>query len=217
MDYFNFFHKLNIIVHVINGTLALLIAVVAFASKKGAKLHIKSGRIFTVLLGVVVFTGLLGVFIFKVNTFLLVVTLLSGYNAYSGIRILKTKSNTPKLQDILVGLLCISSGCYFLYYMKSIGMFWEPVVVYSTIGFLFALVAYDFLRYLIPANKYRKLWLYEHIYKMTAAFTALLSAAVGTIFPNHKPFSQIGPSAAGTLLGIAFIVYFYRKNNQRAK
>lgn len=44
-------------------------------------------------------------------------------------------------------------------------------------------IIYDFLRYLIPKNSYRKhrIWLYEHIYKMTSAFSAILSAFTGTV------------------------------------
>ena len=208
-------HQINIIVHVIAGSLALIMGVVAMAARKGGKTHNRSGQIFLFLVAFVIATGLIGVFVFKVNTFLLVITLLSGYEAFSGYRILKLKSNTPKLLDILVALLAVASGIYFIYYFKTIGMFWAPVIIYSTLGTLFLLVTYDFLRYLIPKSRYRKLWLYEHIYKMVAAFTALLSAFVGTVFPQYHPYSQFLPSIFGTLLAISFIVYFYRKNSRR--
>jgi len=99
--------------------------------------------------------------------------------------------------------------------MKSIGLFWSPIIIYSTLGALFSMVLYDFLRYLIPKAKYGKLWLYEHIYKMVSAFTALLAAATGTIFDDFQPHSQYLPSLFGTLMAIGFIVYFYRKNRQK--
>lgn len=208
-------HQLNILVHVISGSLALILGIIAMATRKGGKTHKKSGRLFLILIAFVITTGLIGVFIFKVNTFLLVITLLSGYQAFSGYRILNNKSNKPKSLDILVALLSMSSGIYFLYYLKSIGMFWNPMIIYSTVGTLFLIVAYDFLRYLIPKKRYKKLWLYEHIYKMVAAFTALLSAFVGTVFPQYHPYSQFLPSIFGILLAISFIVYFYRKNRRR--
>lgn len=214
MDGYTLPHQINIVIHVISGSLALVLGIIAMATRKGGKAHQQSGRIFLFLVALVIITGLIGVFIFKVNTFLLVITLLSGYEAYSGYRILKLKSNTPKVLDIVVALLTLTSGIYFLYYLKSIGMYWAPVIIYSTIGTLFALITYDFLRYLIPKNRYKKLWLYEHIYKMVAAFTALLSAFVGTVFPQYHPYSQFLPSIFGTLLAIGFIVYFYRKNRR---
>ncbi|VAW13507.1 hypothetical protein MNBD_BACTEROID03-2022 [hydrothermal vent metagenome] len=125
-------------------------------------------------MAIVVITGLFGVIIFDVNSFLLVLTLLSGYNGYSGFRVLHNKSNTPKILDIII--------------------------------------AYDLVRYAIPIKKHTNLWLYEHIYKMIAAFTALLAAATGTIYPDHKPYRQFLPSVFGTLLALGFILYFYRKS-----
>lgn len=208
-------HQINIIVHVIAGSLALIMGVIAMTSRKGGKIHNRSGQLFLFLVAFVITTGLIGVFVFKVNTFLLVITLLSGYEAFSGYRILKLKSNVPTLLDILVALIAVGSGIYFIYYFKSIGMYWAPVIIYSTLGTLFALVAYDLLRYAIPAKRYQKMWLYEHIYKMVAAFTALLSAFVGTVFPQYHPYSQFLPSIFGTLLAIGFIVYFYRKNRRK--
>ena len=49
---------------------------------------------------------------------------------------------------------------------------------------------------------------------MVAAFTALLAAFVGTVFPQYHPYSQFLPSVFGTLLAIGFIAYFYRKNRR---
>jgi len=195
----------------------MIMAVIAMASLKGGKVHRKTGKIFLFLVAIVIATGLVGVFVFKANTFLLVITLLSGYQAFSGYRVLRNKSNTPKSFDILVALMTLGSGFYFLYYLKSIGMIWAPVIIYSTVGTLFLIIAYDFLRYLIPKKRYKKLWLYEHIYKMVAAFTALLAAFVGTVFPQYHPYSQFLPSLVGTLLAIGFILYFYRKNNRKSK
>lgn len=217
MEDYTLSHQINIIVHVIAGSLALIFALIAMIARKGGKNHKKSGVVFLFLITIVIATGLVGVFVFNVNTFLLVITLLSGYEAFSGYRILKLKSNTPRLLDILVALVTIASAIYFLYYFKSIGMFWSPIVIYSTLGTLFLLITYDFLRYTIPAKKYGNMWLYEHIYKMVAAFTALLSAFVGTVLPQYHPYSQFLPSVLGTMLAIGFIVYFYRKNRSSRK
>jgi len=217
MEDFTPLHYTNIITHVITGSIALLIGLYILLTKKGTKYHVKTGRVFLIFTTVVVFTGVLGVLAFGRNFYLLVLTALSGYNAYSGFRIVKLKSNKPKWIDIFVALLCLCSGIYFLYYIKSIGYFWAAGIIYATVGALFAIIGYDLVRYVIPKEKYQKLWLYEHIYKMIAAFTALLAAAVGTIFADYKPYSQFLPSIIGTLLAIGFIVYFYRKNRRNEK
>ncbi|PCJ97636.1 MAG: hypothetical protein COA50_04130 [Flavobacteriaceae bacterium] len=215
MENYTLPHLLNISIHVLSGSLALLLGIVALSSKKGKKWHRKSGKTFLFFMFFVILTGLFGVFIFKVNPFLLVISLLSGYQAFSGYRVLKSKSNTPKLLDVLVAIITLASGCYFIYYLNSIGMFWSPIIIYSTLGFLFVIITYDFLRYLIPPKKYKNIWIYEHIYKMIAAFTALLSAFIGTILPQYHPYSQILPSAFGTLLAIGFILYQYRSSNKK--
>lgn len=92
-------------------------------------------------------------------------------------------------------------------------MIWTPVIIYSTVGALLFLVPYDFVRYLIPKSKYQNLWLYEHIYKMIGAFTALLAAFPGTVFAKYQPLSQILPSSFGVLLQLGFIIYYLRNKN----
>jgi hypothetical protein len=204
-------HKSNIFIHVFAGTFALILAIVAIISNKRRVFHKKVGKVFLIFMSVVILTGLLGVFVFGRNSFLLVITVLSGYFGFSGYRALQTKSNEPKTLDIIVALLSISTVFYFLYYFKTIGMIWNPVVIYSTVGTIIAIISYDFLRYLIPKSKYQKLWFYEHIYKMIGAFSALLSAFSGTVLSAYQPYSQILPSVFGTILQIGFIVYYYRK------
>lgn len=210
-------HLVNIITHVSAGSIALVLGAIALISKKGGKVHIKSGKIFTLLLVVIVLTALTGVFVFGRNTFLLVITVLSAYYGFSGYRILLTKSNKPEFIDILVAVVSLIAVTYFLYYLKKNGMYWSPVIIYSTVGALIMIIFYDFIRYLIPNKKYRNLWLYEHIFKMIGAFTALLAAFSGTIFPNYKPYSQFLPSLFGTILQIVFIVSAYRQNNKPVK
>ncbi|MGC4021848.1 MAG: hypothetical protein QM734_07825 [Cyclobacteriaceae bacterium] len=107
---FNFFHSSNIGLHVTAGTIALLLGAVSLLSAKGKRVHIKSGRWFLRLLSLVILTGLLGVFVFKRNTFLLVITLLSAYQGYSGYRALKTKNNSPNVVDMANCFLSLTLG-----------------------------------------------------------------------------------------------------------
>jgi hypothetical protein len=209
---FSILHQTNIIVHIIAGSLALLMGIIALVVNKGQRAHKKAGKVFLLLLIIVILTGLLGVFVFGRNTFLLVITVLSGYLGYSGYRTLQTRSNKPVLIDICIALLSLLSVFYFLYYFKSIGMIWSPVIIYSTVGYLVFIIMYDFLRYFIQAATYSNLWLYEHILKMVSAFSGLLSAFTGTVFPQYQPYSQFLPSVFGTLIAIGFMIDVYRKN-----
>lgn len=205
-------HQVNIYIHIVTGTIAMLLGVVAFISKKGGTLHNKNGKWYLGTMFIVILTSLFGVFIFQRNIFLLVVTALSGYAAFSGYRCLQTKSNVPNFIDVSAALLTISTAIYFLYYLDKIGLVWSASVTISLTITLFLLIAYDFIRYLIPRNKAKKLWFYEHIFKMTISFNALTSAFSATVFEAYKPYSQFVPAIIGSLIGIAFMRYYYLKN-----
>ena len=202
-------HQSNIITHVLTGSIALLLGLVALLTIKGGKVHNKSGRYFLMLISVVIFTGLMGVFVFGRNTFLLVITILSGYLAFSGFRILKLKANVPKVVDIAMAIISLVVLAYFLYYFKSIGMIWSPIIIYSTVGALVLIVVYDLVRYFIPKKHYqrKRVWLYEHIYKMTNAFGALLAAFSGTVLDAYQPHSQYLPSVLIIITCVGFMVY----------
>jgi hypothetical protein len=211
MEALKFFHSTNILIHITAGTVALLLGTIALISRKGNKIHRKSGLLFLLALLFVIATGLIGVFVFGRNTFLLVITLLSAYQGFSGFRTIQTKSNKPALIDITMAIITLVSAFYFLYYFKKIGMMWSPVIIYSTVGWLVTIIAYDFLRYLIPSTQYKRTWFYEHIVKMIAAFGAITSAFTGTLFPDYQPYSQFLPSVLGMLLMVGFILYYKRQ------
>lgn len=205
-------HALNIYVHVAAGSLALILGLIALISQKGGSRHRKSGRIFLYVLSIVILTGLVGVFVFKRHSFLLLITLLSGYVGFSGFRTLKLKSNIPQLTDILASIIALGGLGYFWIYYQQQGMFWAPVVTYSAVGALCIVLLYDWGRYAISRSFYQRhqLWQYEHIYKMISAFSALLSAFAGTVLPNLQPHSQYLPSVVGVWLIIGWIVKTYR-------
>ena len=110
-------HQSNIALHVLTGTASLALGLIALLSAKGGKVHNKSGNYFLAFLSVVIITGLLGVFVFGRNTFLLVITVLTGYVAFSGYRgRWKFKSNVPRKLDMIVAVISLSTLAYFLYF-----------------------------------------------------------------------------------------------------
>lgn len=195
-------HHLNIIVHVIAGSLGLIAGMAAIIAGKTSTWHRRLGRVFMWLIVIIIITGIAGVLVFKRNTFLLVLTLLSGYNCFSGIRAIKLQGKRPRILDIIVPLVVMSSAIYYLWYTRSIGLYWAPVIIYSTIGALFLLTLYDLCKTILPLPFLQKAVLYEHAYKMMGAFSGITSAFSGTVFPQYKPYSQFLPS----VLGFAFII-----------
>lgn len=206
MDILSLFHRTNIVIHILAGSSALLIGLFILTTAKGGKQHRSSGHLFLWLLSVVILTGLVGVFIFKRNSFLLVITVLSGYLGFSGFRVMRNRSNKPRLLDVAAAILSISSVFFFVYYFRSIGMIWSPVIIYSTVGYLVLVVVYDLSRYLITKKTYQNIWMYEHILKMVSAFSALLSAFTGTVLPQYHPYSQFLPSVFGSVIALGFML-----------
>jgi hypothetical protein len=200
-------HRINILIHILSGTLALIVGFGAIFTVKGGKWHIRFGQYFKWTIAIVILTGLIGVFVFKRNNFLLVITLLSGYTCFSGIRAVKLKGKKPKKYDYAIALIVISSALYYLYYINSIGMYWAPAVTYSTIGALFIVTFYDLSKRLMSTNTLGKVFMYEHVYKMISAFIAITSAFTGTVFPDYKPYSQLVPS----IFGFAYIIVIFIK------
>jgi len=214
MELTSLLHRSNLNFHVSAGSLALLVGLYILFKNKYGKVHRVSGRVFLVLLTIVIATGLIGVFVFNRNSFLLVITTLSAYMGFSGFRAMRNRSNVPKILDISVALLALTSVLFFIWYFHSIGMIWSPVIIYSTVGYLILAVAYDLGRYLINKDVYQKFWLYEHILKLISAFSGLLSAFTGTVFPQYQPYSQFLPSVLGSFIALYFMFEVWSKRRR---
>jgi uncharacterized membrane protein len=217
MEILPLLHKANLIVHISSGSLALLLGTFILLRSKSGPLHRNSGRIFLVLLGIVVFTGLFGAIVFRRNGFLLVITFLSGYMGYSGFRCIRKRSNLPATLDVLMAISGLLAVSLFIWYFNTVGMMWSPVIIYSTLGYLGMAAGYDLLRYLLSTAFYGRLWLYEHILKMISAFSALLSAFSGTVLPKYQPYSQFLPSVFGALLAVSFIAATICQSSRKRK
>lgn len=198
-------HQINIAVHVLAGSVALVVGFAALFVTKKYTWHTRFGRIFMWAMVFVILTGLVGVFVFKRNTFLLVITMLSGYTCFSGIRAVRLRGQKPRLTDRVVPLVVMASAFYYLYYIHSIGLYWAPVVIFSTLGALFLVTLYDLSRSFLPAAFLKKAFLYEHVYKMVSALSALASAFAGTVLPQYKPYSQFLPGTAG----LAYVLFVF--------
>ena len=206
-------HSLNIYIHVAAGILALLSGFIALNSVVGSPIHVRSGKIYLSLLCFVILTGLIGIIFFNVNHFLIVITILSGYQGFSGYRIVLHKNNQFKMLDIFITLLTLTSAVYYIIRMNNIEVIWSPVIIYGTLGYLFCIILYDFGRYFISEIKYKNIWIYEHIVKLTGSYFAIFSAFVGTVFPKWQPFSQIIPSGLGVIIMLYFVLRQIKSKN----
>ena len=202
-------HQINIFAHIIAGSLALVIGLIPFFTKKGSPIHQQYGRYFLYLMVATITTATLGVLFFRSRPFLTIVTLQSAYMSFSGYRVLKTKTHGPGWQDLLATLFLTVMAGRFLFLIGTQGAVWHQSVVIYLLGFLFAVAAYDILRFFRPSLA--KYWLLEHIFKMTSAYIALFSAFAGTVLAAWQPYSQIIPSIIGSIWIISALWYYARR------
>lgn len=121
-------------------------------------------------------------------------TLLAGYVGYAGYRSVQLREKRSSRLDALAALVALSGSLFYLLYLEKSGGNWAPQVVYSTLAALGLVTTYDLLKHFWLHDQLKTWWLYEHIYKLISAFSAILSAFTGTVLPGFKPYSQLGPS-----------------------
>ncbi|GAB4030941.1 hypothetical protein [Spirosoma jeollabukense] len=209
-------HTINIIVHVLFGTVGLIIGLVTLIFQNQPQRHIRYGRYFLYVLIVVVATAFIGILFFRSNPFLLILTLLAGYVGYSGYRTVRLREQKSSTADRLLAVSVLIAGVLYLRSMQLAGGNWSPAVVYPTLSALLLVVGYDLIKNGWLFHRLKTWWLYEHIYKIMSAYSALASAFAGTVLSQYKPFSQILPSTFGVLL-IAFFIWKQTKKQKKIR
>ena len=210
-------HELNILVHVIAGILGIFVAGFAYATQKGGSKHKLAGRIFLLLMAVVIITAFNGVLFFRDRPFLTIVTFQSLYTTYSGFRVLKTKEKGFALVDFIVMCLVLVVTISFIWRIQSANILWHNSILYSILSYLLMIIAFDMLRFFRPQLiKNPRFWVYDHIFKMTGSFSALISAGAGTVMAKWEPYNQIIPAIFTTIWLIGCLIYFskYAKSKQ---
>ncbi|WP_288429336.1 DUF2306 domain-containing protein [uncultured Spirosoma sp.] len=217
------------IIHVLAGTVALLVGLVAMFSKKGAKVHNRSGLIYVWAMIVVAVTALPMCVLQSFNLFRLFLTgiaVLSFYLCMTGWRATKQKKSGPTQADRLLtyGTLVVSVG------MMGFGAY------LLTDGVSVFAVLFPFFGFLTFRNAWRDAksfghapekmhWFYHHIARMGASyiatFTAFLVNNMYRMMPAGTPewvgtIGWIAPTLVGGLL-IARTIRHYKQKFDRPK
>lgn len=205
-------HHINIITHIIAGTIAIGFGIAAYATLKGGKGHRRMGIAFLFFMSLVMLTAVNGVLNFVDRPFLTVVTLQSAYLAWSGWRAVKRKSQPLNQSDLL--LLLVASGfvAQFFWKMQTANIVWNQGVVWYLLLYLVAILIFDGWRCFRPSLiTSPRFWIYDHLFRMTGAFTALVSAGIGTVMGDWAPWSQIIPATVSTGWLFFALCYYPRK------
>lgn len=198
-------HQVNILIHVIAGTLALLVGTYVLIAPKSGSTHIRWGRYYLYLLSVVVITGFLGWLFFRSNPLLFLLTLIAGYSGFAGWRAVRLRKKRSRPIDFWVAVATFTLSAVFLASLHLMKAQWNPSVVYATFGSLGFVTIYDIAKHLLWHAALKEWWVYEHIYKMISTFSALLSAFAVNVLPAYQPLSQLLPTILCLLLVVMMI------------
>ncbi|GAB3559608.1 DUF2306 domain-containing protein [Spirosoma fluminis] len=217
------------IIHVLSGTVALLIGLVPMFSQKGSRLHNRTGLIYVWCMINVAITALLmcGLQPFKMlRLFLTGIAVFSFYLCVTGWRVTKQKKSGPEQADklltyvtLVISVAMISFGAYLL--TKGISVF---AILFPFFGLLtFQNAWFDFKSFgKTPAKMH---WFYHHITRMggsyIATFTAFLVNNVYRMLPADAPawigtIGWIAPSIVGGMLIARTIRYYKSKSSPKS-
>lgn len=200
---------INIALHVLAGSVVLLLGIGSMVTAKGSAHHKWFGRYFAWAYVVVLASAVIGVLFFRSPPALATVTMAATYGFVSGYRSLCVKHSGPALFDQLFALAALL-GCGYLLSVMHAGATpsWSPAMGYSTLSVVAIYALYDLSRCLWRHKWVQVAWPIDHGVKMIGAYFAALSAASGNILRDFQPLSQVMPSVIGTLITF-WVVYWY--------
>ncbi len=213
------------VLHVLLGTVALLVGLVPMFSRKGSKLHNRTGLVYVwCMIGVAV-TALLmcGLQEFKMfRLFLTGIAVLSFYLCMTGWRSTKQKKTGPTAADkyltyvtLVVSVAMMGFGGWLLYLNGPTIL---PILFSFFGGLTFSFARKDFRQFNQPQAKMH--WFFQHFTRMggsyIATFTAFLVNNVGRMAPVGTPewvytASWIVPAAIGGLIIRQTVIQYRRK------
>lgn len=215
-----------LILHVSAGSIALIVGLIPMFSKKGGKLHNRTGLVYVYCMITVVITALLLCALQPLQMlrlFLTGIAVLSFYLCVTGWRATKQKKTGLTLADrlltyatLFVSVAMMGFGGYLV--QDGMSVF---AVLFPVFGFLtFRNAWYDFKSFGKTPEKMH--WFYHHITRMggsyIATFTAFLVNNVYRMLPNDAPawigtISWIAPAIVGGMLIGRTVRYYKQKFN----
>jgi len=201
-------HHANVALHIAAGTIGIAFGLVALLARKGGRVHRAAGRGFAWVAGIVVATALLGLVVFRTFPALGAVTLAVGYQLASSLRTLRRREAGPAPLDAALAAATLAAAVALFATMGPGNASWTPQLGYPTLGFLAAVCLFDLSRGRWRAT-WRRFWRLDHGIKMSNALFGMVSAGLGNLLPQYQPWTQVGPSFAGTGVAIALVALYW--------
>lgn len=216
--------------HVGAGVTALLVAPVAMLTRKGGRAHRRWGRVYFWAMFVIFVSALVILFV-RPNIFLFIISILSFYAAFSGVRSLRRKrpehGDRAAWPDWVAAVTALFAGVSFIVWgaLPLLGVSVGDThtsfasTAFSVLGIVFGVAlgrdALTDLRSFRNPSADRNWWWYYHMDRMVssylAAVTAFLVQNVGPLLPEALEWTVwAAPGVLGGV-GISFWIRHYRK------
>lgn len=192
-----------LVLHIVFGSAALVLGLFSMSSKKGHKLHKKSGFYFFVSMMIVAITALF-LSAIKGSTFLFHIGVFSLYMNYSGLRAIRNKKLNTSSSDWILNIASL---------INAVLMIASFEIVLIVFGLISLQLVYSQLRifYIHFKNKkiHKMTWLVQHIGMMVGTYISTITAflVVNINFISPAWIVWILPSVIFTPL----IIFWTRK------
>lgn len=210
---------INLIIHVAAGFTALVVGIFSFASRKGGKVHLLSGKIYVIAMLLVAVSSFI-LSLIRYNPFLFMVgvfTLHMTVTGYRGLLKKRQKTQQAKLVDwLLIAFSATMAGFMTIRAISQVSdghMDFLPVVLTFS-GILFVFIFTDLRIYLGKKTMTANDWLLYHIGRISGAYIATFTAFLVVNVQTDPAFI---PWLLPTVLGSPLISYFQRKYKVKKK
>lgn len=173
--------NLLIYTHILAGITVLLLGMISFANRKGSKNHILIGRIYVGSMWWICLSGLSLIIIYRFSMFLLVISVMTFYASFSGLRILRRrKTGRAEWYDWVVAVVTGLFGLTLIGYGIS-RIFLDQNYVLALLSGIFgafaSISAMQDIKFFFQKTKAQNSWwIRQHIGAMGGSYIAAITA-----------------------------------------
>jgi uncharacterized membrane protein len=209
--------RLTLWVHILAGTVALVVAPIALMTVKGGPTHRRWGKVYFWAMAVVAATAIVVAF-WRSIMFLMLTAVFSFYAALSGYRVLSRKrpdlGQRPSSLDWTAAAITLvaSAVLVVLGITKPTPRFQQLSTVAIAFGFVgLGIAGADVLQFLRPPAD-KRAWWYKHMANMIGSYIAAVTAfSVVNFHVLPTTLRWLWPTMLGTPLIAIWITYYKRR------
>lgn len=210
-------------VHITVGFLLVAVGLAPILSRKGSRLHRRSGRLFVVLMSVLLAAAWI-MTLLRFNAYFAALSATATITLLSGARVLRRKR--PDLDprqrarplDWIATLAVLAIGAWVLLLVMQGRTGGKAAVSAALVYAAFTYGGWDLWRFSRPTAWpfTPSLWRYEHVVKMLSAYGAVVSAFSGNVLVFlPSPWSQLWPTLIFQPMAVVWIVVLARQERRK--